>query len=148
MIRTGNELEQRLAAQTRAQYRRAWAISLCLLFVMTAAAIPFSLLGMQTPNVSYQSSDGGWSDAEINTKGRGFRVIRAGFNLYQTHCNPDAHLQRLTRPNVINVFAWPNYLAHPKWDVPTALPYDHNEYTGMVECVIEMPGDREIRYEL
>lgn len=79
---------------------------------------------MEGTYLSFQSSDGKWTDAEFPSKGHDFHAVVFDFELYKMNCQvPEVTLQRTTkRPAWYEPESWFNDYSDPKWLVPYADP--------------------------
>jgi len=101
--------------------RKVINIVAALTLIFFSLLVPFTSLTSGT-NVSFQSSDGQWSDSEFLGKGRKFETVVTLFEAYKIKCNAaNATLQRTTEkpPNLTLRSLFNDYDA-PKWQVPLA----------------------------
>jgi hypothetical protein len=128
-------LNEEINKQRALAERKVWYLSCFLLLASFILFIMFGMFSLHTPDVSYESSDGKYSDSELHFKGRGFEAIISGFERYKEECGVNkVSLFRVTEKNYWNVFAWPNYLAHSKWLTPYREPTSGVKYTGVISC--------------
>ena len=94
-------------------------VILLLLGVVAFAAPNIYIRVGKGPDVTYQSSDGGWTDFECNMKGRDFKIILSSFNAYKEKNNkPGVTLKRVTKkPKIYNLSWWFADFSDPKWEV-------------------------------
>jgi len=72
-------------------------IRLLQVSVLALAIVGASAPAASDTNVSFHSSDGAWSDAEVLFKGRDFMAIVPLFELYKIQCASSAELLRSTK---------------------------------------------------
>ncbi|MCR9093311.1 MAG: hypothetical protein NXI30_03755 [bacterium] len=102
---------------------------LWLKIVLLVVALPISLRPLLPDvapwlgtSVEFQSSDAGWHDGEVLSKGRDFADVSALFEGYKRRCErPDANLERtVEKPTPLALSWWFDNYDDPKWRVPFA----------------------------
>ncbi len=87
------------------------------LTILSLSIFAVAFLGEAVISVSFESSDGLWSDSTCPLKGRGFRIVLADFEKYRMMANnPNVTLVRTTRAPFWFV------QNNPEWNVPYAPP--------------------------
>lgn len=106
-------------------------------FLLLFGYIAFGLFHIHSPDVKFESSDGKWSDSEMQFKGRTYKSVIASFNNYKKQCNaPATKIFRVSKFNFYNIFAWPNYFFDEKWKVKYHSPSKGADYSGIPSCEI------------
>lgn len=107
--------------------RKVINIVAALTLIFFSLLVPFTSLTSGT-NVSFQSSDGQWSDSEFLGKGRNFETVVTLFEAYKIKCNAaNATLQRTTpKPGNFTLENLFNDYEAPKWQVPLATMPAHS----------------------
>ena len=129
------ELHDKIEAQKKRQ-AKIFYLSIGLVTIVTPILyVVLGVMHLHSPNIKYESSDGGWSDSEIQLKGRNYKSIMAGFERYKEECGlAGVKLVRVTEFKKLNIFAWPNYIMHPKWELEYREPKQGATYSGMYTC--------------
>ena len=99
-------------------------LMILLFAIVVLAGLVWSSWFIKGTDVAFQSSDGKWSDREVQFKGRDFKTVVTYFEGYRIKCKaPYVTMQRTTlRPEKAH---WFDNYSDAKWAVPYQEPYSH-----------------------
>ena len=127
--------------------RKVINIVAVLILIFFSLLVPFTSIISGT-SVSFQSSDGQWSDSESLGKGRKFETVVMLFEAYKIKCNvSNATLQRTTpKPENLTLENFFNDYEASKWQVPLATMPAHRVNTLGPDCNRNglLPEQREL----
>lgn len=124
-----------------------------VIFIVVISVVVLTILSSspdsRATRLSFQSSEGDWSDTAYPAVGRDFQSVVLSFELYKIQCETsDARLERITRkPRWYAPESWFNDYSAPQWQVPYAEPSPYAATGNFPPAQIEHCANTLVRAE-